>query len=334
MFRSNLSPFFQLSGVMSANLSYCAVQKAGCTMWIRLFKFLHGQNIGSGNPMSITKYQVHNTLKNHYQQFKMVGEEKQFIEHSVRAVTVRDPYTRLWSAYIDKFLLPDFWASKGVHIISLTRANPKTLSQRCGHDVTFLEFIQYVVEIGHSFKYWNQDKHWLPASDICDPCYFKPTIIGKQETFKTDFIYTMEEVGLEGWLKKILSVDHTAFEIKEEIDYTFQIYKRVEKCIDKYELSKRIWTAFILNGYIPANEMFPTNIDHGSLNADSLYELVKSVRSKYTITSEQKAAIRRHALQTAYSQIPKEYMDALKELYKYDFEMFGYDPEPEYLRTS
>lgn len=318
----------------SANLSYCAVQKAGCTNWIRLFKFLHGHKFSTGDPMSMFKYEVHNEQKQHYQKFLFSGGDKLFIESSLRATTVRDPYTRLWSAYIDKFLLPDFWSSKGKHVISMTRPNPKPLSSRCGHDVTFSEMIEYIIKVGHSFQYWNQDKHWLPASDICDPCVFKPDIIGKQETFMPDFGYTLQKAGLGKWFDKFKAIDHTEFEIKEEIDYNFKIFKRVEKCIDKYELCKRIWTAFILNGYIPANETFPTNIDHGSLNTDSLYELVKSVRKKYIMGREQVKAIRKHALQTAYSQIPKKHIDALKELYKNDFEMFGYDAEPDYLQIA
>ena len=281
--------------------------------------------------MSLTKYDIHNTQQNHYIKFNINGIDRSFIEHSVRAITVRDPFTRIWSAYIDKFLLPDFWASKGKHIISMTRPNPKLMALRCGHDVTFLEFVQYIIEVGHSFQFYNQDKHWLPASDICDPCFFKPSIIGKQETFLADFKYTLEQTGLSKWLEKIQAVHITGFEIKEEIDYTFRIFHRVEKCIDKYELSKRIWTAFILNGYIPANETFPTDIDPGSLNAESFHELVKGVRAKYTITSEQKRAIRTHALQTAYRQVPKDHLDALRELYKLDFVLFGYNPHPDYL---
>lgn len=302
-------------------------------MWIRLFKFLKGQNLATGDPMTLSKMAVHNEQPKLYEKFSFKDGDKTFIENSVRVTTVRDPYTRLWSAYIDKFLLPDFWFSKGKHIISLVRQNPSQLSRQCGHDVTFSEFLQYVIKIGHSFQYWNQDKHWLPASDICDPCTFKPDIIGKQETFLPDFAYSLETVGLQKWLDKFKAVDHTEYEIKDEIDYNFKIFKRVEKCIDKYELCRRMWTAFVLNGYIPANETFPTNLDQGSLNIESFYELVKSVRDKYNISNEQKKAIRRHALQTAYKTIPNEYMEAIKELYKRDFELFGYDSTPAYLIT-
>ncbi|XP_053382871.1 uncharacterized protein LOC123562320 [Mercenaria mercenaria] len=321
----------EVSGIMAANLSYCVVQKAGCTMWIRLFKFMEGQNIETGNPMTLTKDLIHNKKLQYYKKFKQTGGDVSFISHSVRSMTVRNPYTRLWSAFIDKFLLPDFWQTKGRHIIKMIRKNPKPLSAKCGHDVTFTEFIQYVITIGHQFTYWNQDKHWLPASDICDPCVFRPHIIGKQEFFMKDMKYTLKHVKLDYMLPKITSVDPTEFEIKDEIDYSFKIFSRVKKCIDIYELCNRIWTAFIFNGYLPSEEAFPTNIDKNSLNIDSFYELVKGVRTKYNITKADVKVKRKHALTTAYKQISKKHMEDLKSLYKMDFELFDYESEPAFL---
>jgi hypothetical protein len=318
----------ELSGVLSANLSYCAVQKAGCTMWIRLFKFMAGQNRETGNPMTLTKDLIHNHATGFYKTFRRTGNEDR-LAHSVRTMTVRNPYTRLWSAYIDKFLLPDFWFSKGKHIIRMVRKNPQTFSKDCGHDVTFPEFIEYVITIGHKFDYWNQDKHWLPSSDICDPCVFKPSIIGKQETFLQDLKYTLKTVRLDYLLPNITSIDHIEYEIKDAIDYNFKIFPRVKNCIDTYELCKRIWTAFILNGYLPSEEPFPTNIYHDSLNSDSFYELVKSVRSKYNTTHANAKERRKHALITAYKQINETKINELKKLYKMDFELFDYKSELE-----
>ncbi|XP_045211048.2 uncharacterized protein LOC123562479 [Mercenaria mercenaria] len=300
-------------------------------MWIRLFKYMAGQNIETGNPMTLTKNSVHNKYFQYQKTFQRTGDDASFILHSVRAMTARNPYARLWSAFIDKFLLPDFWMSKGKHIISLIRKNPKPLSTKCGHDVTFPEFIQYVIKVGHQFTYWHQDKHWLPASDICDPCALKPHIIGKQESFLRDMIYILKHIRLDYLLTKITSVNPTEFEINDIIDYNFQIFHCVENCIDVYELCKRIWKAFILNGYLPSDEPFPTNIDKGSLNIKSFYALVKGTRDKYNVTKEEFKGRRKHALVTAYKQIPRANMAALKRLYKMDFKFFGYYSEPKFL---
>ncbi|XP_053388930.1 carbohydrate sulfotransferase 11-like [Mercenaria mercenaria] len=298
-------------------------------MWIRLFMFLEGQNVETGNPMTLTKYMIHKKI--HYpEKVTQTGDGASFISNSVRAMTVRSPYTRLWSVFIDKFLLPDFWLKKGKHIIRMIRKNPKPLSTKCGHDVTFPEFIQYVT-MRHNSSYLNQNRHWLPASDICDPCVFNPHIISKQESFMDDMKYTLKHVKLDYLLPKISSVDPIEFEIKDEIDYNFKIFSSVKNCIDIYELGKRIWTAFIFNGYLPSEEAFPRYIDQYSLNINSFYELVKGVRTKYNITKADVKMKRKHALVAAYKQISDKSMNDLKRLYKMDFKLFGYEPEPEFL---
>lgn len=321
----------QLSSIKSANMSYCAVQKASCTMWIRLIKFMDGQNKETGNPMTLTKYLIHNKGQQFHKKIKMKGPDAIFISRSLRVMTVRDPFTRLWSAYIDKFLLLDFWSSKGKQIIEMTRKHPKPLSTRCGHDVTFPEFIQYVIKIGHQFTYLDQDKHWLPASDICDPCAFNPHIIGKQETFMADMKYTLKKIKLDYLFHEMNSIPSVEFEIKDVIDYNFKIYSNFKSCIDIYGLCKRLWTAFILNGYIPSEESFPTNIYQDSLNVESFYGLVKDIRTKYNITRATTKEKRRQALETAYKQIPANHKEELQKLYKMDFELFGYNSDPDFL---
>ncbi|XP_052787843.1 carbohydrate sulfotransferase 11-like [Mya arenaria] len=323
----------ELSGIRDANLSYCAVQKAGCTMWIRLFKFLQGQKRYTNDPMSLTKYEIHNEASQFYKRFDLEAD-REFMKSSYRVMTVRDPYTRIWSAYVDKFVLPDFWYTKGKHIISLLRLNADAKSLRCGHDVTFREFIDYVIKVGHQFTFLNQDKHWLPASDICDPCFFYPDAIGKQETFMSDFEYVLKHKGLEKWIDKIKSVDATEFEINEEIDYNFKLLHHRNKCLDRTELAMRLWTAFVINGYIPANESLPRNLTSETISQETFARSIHAVRSKYNISSEEKRAVRIRAVTAAFQQLTELQMDSLAKLYRWDFELFGYNPKPDYLAAN
>ena len=321
---------FEVSGTERYNLSYCLVQKAGCTIWLRLFKFLNGQNPQTG-PLSIGKYEVHYVKSNLNKLYKDNGQDGMFVSKSLRAMTVRDPYTRLWSAYIDKLLLPDFWFTKGKIIIQRTRVNPSALSLKCGFDVTFKEFIDYVTSTGHSFAHRDQDKHWLPASDICDPCVFKPDIINKQETFLDDLKYTLRESNMADMTDLLIAKDPMEYEIKDEIDYNFKVFYQFTKCINRYNLSKLIWIALTLNGYIPVQEPFPANISENSLNSASLYEMVKRVRDKHKVTRADVKRARYLALKTAYSQISNDKLQLLKELYRNDFELFEYNNSLEYL---
>ncbi|KAK3598865.1 hypothetical protein CHS0354_008613 [Potamilus streckersoni] len=322
----------ELSGYKPANFSYCIVQKAGCTLYIRLLKYLNGESKYRASPLDITKFQTHYLNSRFFVHFNMKHPgDFDFIMNSFRSMTVRNPYTRLWSAYIDKFILPDFWSTKGKEIVRRTRYNATPEALRCGKDVTFSEFVQYIILTNGSFVSWNQDKHWLPASDICDPCTFKPHLIGKQETFLPDLIITLQQLKLESMLTFINAVNPTEFEIKDEIDYNFRIFPLHAKCTNKLELAKRIWTAFQFNGYIPLKTNFPDNVEGQRLSPSSFYRIILDERKKINITKEDIRRQRIWSLKNAYLNLSKDQILSLKHLYHKDFEAFGYDENPDYL---
>ena len=49
---------------------------------------------------------------------------------SLRFLVTRDPFARLWSAYVDKFLLPDFWGHFGLSVVRRFRKAPTELAKR------------------------------------------------------------------------------------------------------------------------------------------------------------------------------------------------------------
>ncbi|KAL3875989.1 hypothetical protein ACJMK2_033881 [Sinanodonta woodiana] len=322
----------EISGYKPANFSYCIVQKAGCTLYIRILKYLNGESKYRKSPLDITKFQTHYLNSKFFVHFNMKHQgDFDFVMNSFRSLTVRNPYTRLWSAYIDKFILPDFWSTKGKEIIRRIRHNATTEALRCGKDVTFSEFVQYIILTNGSLVSWNQDKHWLPASDLCDPCRFKPHLIGKQETFLPDLIITLQHLKLESMLTFINSVNPTEFEIKDEIDYNFRIFPLHAKCTNKLELAKRIWTAFQFNGYLPLKAKFPDNVESQRLSASSFYRLILDERKKINTTKEDIKRQRIGSLKNAYLNLSKDQIWSLKHLYHKDFEAFGYDENPDYL---
>ena len=104
-------------------------------------------------------------------------DDKHVVDNSTRFLFARDPYTRVWSAYVDKLLLPNMWGSTGKKIVA-RRPNATARSRACGNDVTFREFVEYIVQ--HS-EWTGSDQlngHWRPIQYVCDPCQFKPHFIG------------------------------------------------------------------------------------------------------------------------------------------------------------
>ena len=49
---------------------------------------------------------------------------------SLRFMVTRDPFARLWSAYVDKFILPDFWGHTGIYVVRRFRKNPTAVAKK------------------------------------------------------------------------------------------------------------------------------------------------------------------------------------------------------------
>jgi len=163
----------------------------------------------------------------------MVNPEK-VLQDKVRTVLVsRNPYTRLYSAYVDKVYLPLFWEHFAVMnntkvlppvFIKMARSYIKAgyslpassrlvqnleklkaqglIVQRnitakvipvCANNGTFEDFLQYIIREIREGK--PLESHWAPISHLCEPCALNMFKIVKQETFSEDVEHTLHSVG-------------------------------------------------------------------------------------------------------------------------------------------
>jgi hypothetical protein len=115
------------------------------------------------------------------------------IQNSDKFMFVRDPYSRILSGYVDKLFCPNEAYQKtslGAFIVSEIREDASSLSLHCGHDVTFPEFVKYIILSEKRRIY--RDRHFTPMYEHCRPCQIPYDFIGKFESFKKDISFLID----------------------------------------------------------------------------------------------------------------------------------------------
>lgn len=126
-----------------------------------------------------------------------------YLTKSYKFMFVREPFERLLSAYKDKFVytrpvdrhLLEIYGRK---IIRDFRPNATQQALRTGRDVTFPEFIEYILKEGiHEGLNW----HWNTYDDQCRPCSVKYNFIGRFEYLPHNANYVLKKAGVYNLLK-------------------------------------------------------------------------------------------------------------------------------------
>lgn len=169
-------------------LLYCYVPKVACTNWKRVLMVLTDR-INVTNLMDIPASLAHaNTSLTRLSEYNK-AQAQYFLTHYTSFLVVRQPFERVLSAYRNK--LEDnqpsakyFQARIGRYIIKRYRQNPSKIDLETGDNVTFREFVQYLIREGIRNDAANE--HWKPIYELCYPCAVNYTFIGKYEHMDED----------------------------------------------------------------------------------------------------------------------------------------------------
>ncbi|XP_077992231.1 carbohydrate sulfotransferase 8-like [Glandiceps talaboti] len=155
---------------------YCSVPKAGTTNWKRILLVLQGDTNST-----VTKFrEVHS---HHFPTLRNVTDDR--LSNYTTFLFTREPFSRLLSAFIDKFETPDDtvydWAKWGKKVAKKYR---KQNGNTDNGNVTFVEFIQYLIDPATNPS--KMDPHWRPVYLMCNICNMRYDFIGRIEHFKED----------------------------------------------------------------------------------------------------------------------------------------------------
>ncbi|XP_070207641.1 carbohydrate sulfotransferase 13-like [Littorina saxatilis] len=302
---AGFQPFPPYRPVMNKTVYFCGIAKAASTTWSSFFSaikvFMKAQGVQASNDWAP----------------QSDGEKVYF-------TFVREPYSRLLSAYVDKLLTPNtlFWRVTGRRTVQKFRADASERSKRCGHDVTFPEFVNYVIDSQRTGE--NRDAHFVPTHDHCHMCSHPYRYIGHLETIKQDMPYITEAIGSPIQYGRTYDKDT----IVQNARMVFLKDRRalVQRCMDLDEASRRLWKKYQIRGIIHKHERFP--YARGAAANITLAEFVDKALKAYEASKDkpERKAQRVESLREAFAQIPLEDRIQLQQTLFLDFQMFGFDP--------
>ena len=229
------------------NLSYCKVPKVGCTFWTQAFAVLNKGAEVANNVFGIACKTVHRQLASGRVNFDSDVRMKS------RSVLIsRDPYTRLYSAFVDKILLP---ADRIESIEGLEGLG----NVMCESEITFKMFLQKILEAAYDRKFL--DKHWAPIVSLCDPCNVTPYALVKQESFSTDVEFVLQEIRIASDEFEVIHGALHDHRIEATVPGIIQtVLSRKPQCKTKLDVARKLWLSFQIQGYIKLTFLFPTNL--------------------------------------------------------------------------
>ncbi|KAH3793301.1 hypothetical protein DPMN_146808 [Dreissena polymorpha] len=218
------------------NIAYCKVPKVGSTFWTLLFTTLdNGVDFGK-KLLEKKRSSIHAGRYTFSSSFTYVKSAK-----VPTILPTRDPYSRLYSAFIDKSYLPirihTNYAVLGIQNKSL-----------CPTDVSFQDFLQLILNEAKAGK--SLDQHWAPIYSICGSCEVNAQYIVKQETFTNDIGVVLQKLNVS--TEKFNFIMHTleGKRIQSSLPgIVATILERssaaeISRCRPWLEVTRRIWRSF------------------------------------------------------------------------------------------
>ncbi|XP_068221663.1 carbohydrate sulfotransferase 11-like isoform X2 [Palaemon carinicauda] len=172
------------------NLLTCITAKGGASTWKTHFLKMSGYAKYIGSPHQ-------SSLKKRIIAEKMHQENEE--EKIVRVMSVRHPFSRLVSAYMDKFAngslrAPTKLKMKMYRPVLTLMGRPIIHNLRVA--VPFSIFLRAIIEENKRGTV-GMGRHWRPYSSNCRPCRIPYDYIVKLETFEDDLRYIVLKLGIE-----------------------------------------------------------------------------------------------------------------------------------------
>ena len=304
----------------SFDIQICTVPKTGSTFMLQVFKILDDD---TSNVFEMSRKFAHSN--------KTLSEKSTKKFYSLPTVIMaRNPYSRLYSAYIDRIFLPH-----RAEFLSKIRMDMHGRNERCGSAPTFPQFLNYIIE--NTIKRHKLNVHWIPIYSLCNPCLTKNLMIIKHESFVTDvdnlLIYLDASTKAKEQVQEAMKLVGAKVSVPGLIGSQWIVADkeyRTKQCLKKYEIFELLWRSFQSQGFIRSNSQFPNRTfkSFENITLEISVKLFMEEIERNGPTLEESLAQRKKYLVDAYKDIPTDVLNKIKAIYRNDFLLFDYDFDP------
>lgn len=311
------------------NLLFCPMCKLASTYWTQFFRLLELFD----NHTYITPYDIPIKDAPPTKQRLLVagGQPSLLYKDFYKFLFVRDPYSRILSAYVDKLFAPNpvFWKTLAKHQID--RFRPKSQPRNpCGADLTFEEYVKAIVENHRKPQESGKvDCHDESFTGACHPCEINYNFVGKMENFTVDSNHILKTLHMETTIealkkhgKELADMEATS----DTVNSPFKWKADIKKCIPWKEALNRIWRKLQIRGVIGKQQLPLSEEEAESITKEEFIKLILKTQA-LTPYSERKQQ-RKEAFREIFASVPIKHLEELKVAYKTDFDFFEYNTEP------
>lgn len=206
---------------------YCFAPKVASKQWKKELLVLEEED-----------KQTYGANVKHNLNFFAPQEVEQMLQNYFTFLFVRDPMERVLSAYKDKFLKENkvFHRAFGRNIIKRFRGNASKRDLETGSDVTFPEFVNYLIETKHF------DEHWRSFDQLCHPCAVNYDFVGHYEDLAEDAPYLVKKAGIDD------RVSFPPFRVSNTTADMLHYYSQIPK-MRIFQLARRYESDYEMFGY-------------------------------------------------------------------------------------
>lgn len=286
----------------------------------------HVRNGEVSSVFHLSRNETHNFMKKH-PQFTAVFTDKR-LRYTKNFLVARNPYSRLFSSYIDQIFLLAKWKQAG-------HMGRNSKYKYCGTNVTFEEFL-FAVSKGILLEK-ETDLHWAPIFSICLPCETKIDILAKYETFTYDIDEVLSYVGVRKSLidsVKKASVEHNTDvantgSLRNLVHSYFTRGRQIPKgCLSEAELAHKLWTSLHVQGYIHNEHQLPIYLFktvHKNHTESVFFNEIMKATEKRKLTLSESFEQRKSWQLKFWKSVSIETVKLVQNAFYEDFIVFDYD---------